>query len=449
MGMHSSSDAFNFIEGFTNLERTPSGSRTEYKLERMAYMLESCGHPERSFKAVHIAGSKGKGSTAAITARILKELGFKTGMFTSPHLVTYKERITLAGEFFPDDVYVRNTALIKEMLDCGKLTGNLGLPTTFELLTLLAFLIFREQGCQWAVLETGMGGRLDATNLVMPEVSIITPIELEHCDVLGDTIEKIAFEKAGIIKPGIPVTVHHQGPEALEVLRRRAEELKSPFIYADDNIKIENRRLKPDGSAFTLSMDGRQYSIVTNLAGDFQCDNIASSLLALSRIIPEIDMHKTLNALQDVPLEGRMEIIGTGPSIVVDGSHTAYSIRRLVASCKEIFGSGGILVFGSVKGKNFQSMLDILVPSFDEVIISEPQGFKETDVEAVYSYAKGLCDSGKLPGKPLYLEPVPEKALRTAVDKAAKLGGKKPVVVTGSFYLAGAVKKYLSEGSKK
>ncbi len=449
MGMHSSSDAFNYIESFTNLERTPSGARSEYKLERMAYMLEQTGHPERSFKAVHIAGSKGKGSTAAITSRILKELGYKTGMFTSPHLVTYKERITLAGEFFPDDVYVRSTELIKEMLEWGKLTGNLGLPTTFELLTLLAFLIFREQGCQRAVLETGMGGRLDATNLVVPEVSIITPIELEHCDVLGDTIEKIAFEKAGIIKPGVPVVVQHQRPEALEVLRRKAEEMRSPFIYADDHIKIENCRLGPEGSTFTLSQDGRQYSIVTNLAGDFQCDNIASSLLALSRIMPDIDISKTLKALQDVPLEGRMEIVGTEPAVVVDGSHTAYSIQRLLDSCKKIFGAGGVLVFGSVKGKNYQAMLDILVPAFNEVIISEPQGFKETDVEAVYRYAKNICDAGQQDGKPLYLEPVPGKALDLAVDKAAKLGRKKPVVVTGSFYLAGAVKKYLSERSKK
>ena len=447
MGMHSSSDAFNFIESFTNLERNSAGSRTEYKLERMAYMLESFGHPERSFKAVHIAGSKGKGSTAAITARILKELGFNTGMFTSPHLVTYKERITLAGEFFPDDVYVRNTALIKEMLERGNLTGNLGQPTTFELLTLLAFLIFREQGCQWAVLETGMGGRLDATNLIVPEVSIITPIELEHCDVLGDTIEKIAFEKAGIIKPGVPVAVHHQRPEALEVLKRQAEELRSPFIYADDNIKIEDRRLKPDGSAFTLSMNGRKYEIATNLTGDFQCDNIASSLLALSRIMPEIDMQNTLNALKDVPLEGRMEIAGTEPPVVVDCSHTAYSIQRLLESCKKIFGTGGVLVFGSVKGKNYQAMLDLLVPCFDEVIISEPQGFKETDVEAVYNYAKGLGRTGQKADKIVTLEKSPEKSLELAISEAVKLGWKKPVVVTGSFYLAGAVKKYLSERS--
>ena len=445
MGMHSSSDAFNYIESFTNLERNFTSAQTEYKLERMAFMLEACGHPERSFKAVHIAGSKGKGSTAAITARILKELGYKTGLFTSPHLITYKERITLAGEFFPDDIYIRNTELIKEMLECGKLTGNLGQPTTFELLTLLAFLIFKEQGCQWAVLETGMGGRLDATNLVLPEVSIITPIELEHCDVLGDTIEKIAFEKAGIIKHEVPVVVQHQKPEALEVLRRRAEELRSPFIYADDHIKIENCRLGPDGSFFILSMDGRQYSIVTNLAGDFQCDNIASSLLALHKIMPKMDLQKALNALRDVPLEGRMEIVGTEPAVVVDGSHTAYSIQRLLDSCKAIFGAGGVLVFGSVKGKNYRAMLDLLVPCFDEVIISEPQGFKETDVEAVYSYAKSLCDNGQQPGKPLILEPVPEKALELAISKAAKLDGKKPVVVTGSFYLAGAIKKYISE----
>ena len=150
-------------------------------------------------------------------------------------------------------------------------------------------------------------------------------------------------------------------------------------------------------------------------------------------------MHKTLIALQDVHLEGRMEIIGTEPSIVVDGSHTAYSIQRLVASCKEIFGPGGILLFGSVKGKNYQAMLDLLVPAFDKVIISEPQGFKETDVDAVYSYAKGLCRAATL-------ERTPEKALRLAVDEAAKFGGKKPVVITGSFYLAGAIKKLLKDG---
>ena len=445
MVMHSSSAAFNYIESFANIERNPACSKTEYKLERMAYMLEECGHPERSFKAVHIAGSKGKGSTAAITARILKELGYKTGMFTSPHLISYKERITLAGIPFEDDVYVRNIQALKEKIDDGTLTGNLGFPTTFELLTLLAFLIFREQKCKWAVLETGLGGRLDATNLVVPEVSIITPIELEHCDILGDTIEKIAFEKAGIIKPGVPVVVQHQKPEALAVLRKKAEEMHSPFFYADDLVTLSERKMSPAGSSFTLTLNGGKYSVATNLTGDFQCDNIASSLLALSKIIPDLDMHKTLNALQDVHLEGRMEIIGTGPSIVVDGSHTAYSIQRLVASCKEIFGPGGILVFGSVKGKNYQAMLDLLVPCFDGVIISEPQGFKETDISAVYRYAESLCKVGQKPEKPLYLVPAPEEALNLAVDKAKKLGGKKPVVVTGSFYLAGAIEKLLKD----
>ena len=442
MGMHSSSGAFKYIESFTNLERSTAGAQTQYKLERMAYMLEATGHPERSFKSVHIAGSKGKGSTAAITARILEELGFKTGLFTSPHLVTYKERITLAGTFFPDDVYVRNTEYIKEMLESGKLTGNLGQPTTFELLTLLSFLIFKEQKCQWAVLETGMGGRLDSTNLAVPEVSIITPIELEHCEVLGDTIEKIAFEKAGIIKPGVPVVVQHQRQKTLAVIKQKADEMRSPLLYADDHIALSGRRMRPDGSTFTMVCDGGKYSIETNLTGDFQCDNIACALLALKQVMSDMDMQKALDALKDVRLEGRMEIIGTELPIVLDGSHTAYSIRRLLDSSKEIFGEGGVLVFGSVKGKNYQAMLDLLVPSFDEVIISEPQGFKETDVDAVYAYAKGL-------GRCVTLEKSPGKALELAVSKAAELSSKKPVVVTGSFYLAGAVKKYIAERNRE
>ena len=444
MGMHSSRDAFNYIESFTNLERNPACAKSEYKLERMAYMLEATGHPERSFKAVHIAGSKGKGSTAAIGAAVLAAQGYRTGMFTSPHLVSYKERITLAGSFFPDEVYIRNTELIKGMLESGKLTGTLGQPTTFELLTLLAFLIFREQGCQWAVIETGMGGRLDATNLIVPEVSIITPIELEHCDVLGDTIEKIAFEKAGIIKPGVPVVVQHQKDAALAVLKAKAQECGSHLIYADDHAAISDLEMGPGGSRFKLALGGETYDIKTNLAGDFQCDNIASALLALRRAVPDLDMHKAVDALDHVLLEGRLEIIDQEPPIVIDGSHTAYSIQRLADSCRAIFGCGGVLVFGSVKGKNYQAMLDILLPCFDVIIISKPEGFKETDVEAVYDYACTLCaGAGPREAKPVLLEPDPAKALELALAKASQLGNRKPVVVTGSFYLAGAIKRYL------
>lgn len=438
MEMHSSSDAFKYIESFTNIERNPIYASSEYKLERMAYMLEAAGHPERSFRPVHIAGSKGKGSTAAIAAAALEAQGFKTGMFTSPHLVSYTERITLAGIPFDEEVYIRNTELIKKMLENGKLTGNLGSPTTFELLTLLAFMIFREQGCRWAVIETGLGGRLDATNLIVPEISIITPIELEHCDVLGDTIEKIAFEKAGIIKQGVPVAVHHQRQEALEVLRKRAMEQSSPFLYADDHIQISGRSMCQDGSSFFLRLDGECLKVQTNLTGDFQCDNIACALLALKTILPDLDMDKALNALCHIRLEGRMEIIGTEPPVVIDGSHTEYSIQRLISSCKEIFGTGGILVFGSVKGKNHEAMLDELLPFFDTVIISKPEGFKETDVEAVYAYARKICKT-----KPVLFEPSPDKALKLALTKAAEAGGQKPVVVTGSFYLAGAVKRYI------
>ena len=362
-------------------------------------------------------------------------------LFTSPHLISYTERITLAGEFFPDDVYVRTTEFIKEMLENGNLTGDLGNPTTFELLTLLAFLIFREQGCQWAVIETGLGGRLDATNLVMPEVSVITPIELEHCDILGDTIEKIAAEKAGIIKPGVPAVVQHQRPEALAVLKGRACGVESPLLYEDELIKISERSMRPEGSTFLLHLDGECLKVQTNLTGDFQCDNIACALLALKAVIPDMDMHKTALSIKTVPLQGRMEIIGTEPSIVIDGSHTAYSIQRLADSCKEIFGAGGVLVFGSVKGKNYQAMLDILIPFFDKVIISEPQGFKERDTDAVYRYAKSVCRDS-------VLERSPEKALELAISQARSLGEKKPVVVTGSFYLAGAVRRYLTEGIK-
>ncbi len=440
MGMHSSSDAFNYIESFTNLERNTSCVSSEYKLDRMTYMLEAVGHPEKAFRSVHIAGSKGKGSTASIISAMLSANGYKTGMFTSPHLVSYKERITLAGTFFPDDIYVKNTKLINEMLESGKLTGKLGQPTTFELLTLLAFMIFREQECRWAVIETGIGGRLDATNLIVPEVSIITPIELEHCAILGDTIEKIASEKAGIIKQGVPVVVQHQKPEALKVLKARALEKGSKFIYADDCTGISEVKMGISGSDFKLTLDGAAYPVKTNLTGSFQCDNIASALLAIKEILPDTDIHTSIDALSHVKLEGRLEITGKKPPVVIDGSHTAYSVQRLAESCKAIFGRGGILVFGSVLGKDYRAMLDILIPAFDAVIISRPEGLKETDVEAVYAYAKKKCKD-----KVIEFEESPSLAL----DKAIAMTSEKPVVVTGSFYLAGAVKRHLKEKNRK
>ncbi len=223
-------DAFAYIESFTNFERrrlTPLDR--EYRLDRMFSLLEHFGRPHEAFACFHVAGTKGKGSTAAFLAGALRAAGHRTGLYLSPHVSSYNERITIDGDAVAPALLTEVASRIAAELDAGALEdlrGGFG-PTTFELLTLLAFLCFRESGCREAVIEVGIGGRLDATNVVTPTASVITPLDLEHTQLLGDTLASIAREKAGIIKPGRPAFVGHQLPEAREVFadgRRGARE---------------------------------------------------------------------------------------------------------------------------------------------------------------------------------------------------------------------------------
>ena len=224
--------ALAYIESFTNLERLPGGSMRPYRLDRMEVLLELFGNPQNKFSSIHISGSKGKGSTGLYIACILNDAGFKTGLYTSPHVHSYRERITRAGEPFPDELLVDLIVTIKQVIEGlppGALPGQ-DKPTTFELLTLLSYLAFARDGVEWAVIETGIGGRLDATNVLSPKATVHTPVELEHTEVLGDTVEKIAAEKAGIIKAGIPAYCGLQRPEALSVFAEKARSVGAPFI---------------------------------------------------------------------------------------------------------------------------------------------------------------------------------------------------------------------------
>lgn len=435
------SEEFSFLESFTNLERTPEKSRKEYKLERMRAMLEYFHNPQNSFRTIHIAGSKGKGSTSTIAASMLESHGYKTGLFTSPHLVSYTERITLAGKPFPDDVYCQAIEALRTAVADREFTRDMGMPTTFELLTLLAFIIFRKENCQWAVIETGMGGRLDATNLITPEICIITPIELEHCDVLGDTVEKIAGEKAGIIKHKIPAVIQPQKNEALAVLQEKAAQQESQFLYLPDETKISDIKVSTEGTSFRAKFrwTGRR-KFMTNLTGTFQADNICSAILALKQVLPDLDIIRCLDAIKNIPLSGRMELLKTIPPVIIDGSHTENSIRRLQESYNQMFNTKGILIFGSVTGKNYQAMLDILCDNFQTIIITKPQECRESNPEEIMQYCRSHYGNKDFRLETDRIRAV-EMALRLAFPE------KLPIVVTGSFYLAGAIKQLLMKGA--
>ncbi|MEW5814446.1 MAG: folylpolyglutamate synthase/dihydrofolate synthase family protein [Spirochaetota bacterium] len=404
------------------------------------------GHPETHFKTIHIAGSKGKGSTAAFIASIMESAGFKTGLYTSPHVTSYKERITLAGKELDESLYISLINLIYEKiggLKTGDLAGDEG-PTTFELLTILAFLTFREVGCEWAVIETGIGGRLDATNVIMPEASVLTPVEKEHTDILGVTLDSIALEKAGIIKKSTPVFCGYQYPLVENIFKKTAAARSAPFYLLKEHIKSLNSTLSLEGTAIEISWhDGSSSKGLLLLNGDFQAENAALATLTTRYILSNCALSSAasrtgINAiiekgLDKTTLPGRMELILKQPPIILDGAHTPVSIGRLVKAFTSLFFIDSILIFGSVIGKDNESMADILAPVFHQIIISTPGTFKKSNVQAVYA--------AFLRRNPhTILEASPQKALEYAMELSDNI---KPILVCGSFYMVAEIRKLL------
>jgi dihydrofolate synthase/folylpolyglutamate synthase len=430
-------DVFSWAESFTNLEKgnLPFDKRT-YRLDRMRRLLDMFGNPERALAAVHVAGTKGKGSTAALIASVLRAAGHRTGLYTSPHVYSPFERITLVGEAPRNGLLVRLASDVKGALDALPAEGMPGFfaPTTFELYTLLALLYFRESGCERAVIEVGIGGRLDATNVITPLVSVITPLDLEHTDVLGDTLEKIASEKAGIIKAGVPAFIGLQPGEAKEVFRAAARERGSRITFLDEEIEELSVSTDDGGTSLSLRLEGESpQALRLSMLGEFQAENAALAFLVLRRTMPEIPLECFRQGFARAVLPGRMEVRGSAPRVVLDGAHTPLAVTRLLSSFRAIFPGQAILLFGSVSGKRPREMAEILAPAFSRVIISTPGSFKESDPAEVAEIFRGFNPA-------TILEKDPARALRRA---RAESEGTRPILVTGSFYMIAEIGRLL------
>ena len=430
-------EVFSWVESFTNLERgnLPFDKRT-YRLDRMRRLLAMFDDPDGELVSIHVAGTKGKGSTAALIASVLHAAGHHTGLYMSPHVNSPFERITLAGEAPRAALLVRLGGDVKTALDALPAEGMPGhfAPTTFELYTLLAFLYFRDAGCEYAVIEVGIGGRLDATNVIIPRASVITPLDLEHTDVLGDTLEEIAEEKAGIIKPGVPVFVGLQPPTAKEVFRRIGLERGSPIIFLDEEIRELTSSVHVDGTSFRLGLEeSPAEDFRLSMLGEFQAENAALAFLTLRRTMPEIPISCYREGFARTTLPGRMEVRGAAPAIVLDGAHTPLAVTRLLSTFSAVFPGEAILLFGSVSGKKPREMAAILAPAFWRIIISTPGTFKESDPAEVAEIFRSFNPA-------TVLEKDPVRALRRAREES---GGKRPILVTGSFYMVAEIGRLL------
>jgi dihydrofolate synthase / folylpolyglutamate synthase len=402
----------------------------------MRAFLSLFGDPDRGMRLIHVAGTKGKGSTSALLAAVLHAAGNRTGLYTSPHVASPLERIAVVGEPVQPTLMVEAGRAVKRAIDTlpPEVLAGGPAPTTFEILTLLSFVYFTAAGCREVVVETGIGGRLDATNVVTPEASVITPLDLEHTELLGDTIEKIAFEKAGIIKPGVPAFVGLQPPESLEVFRAAAAERGAPLAFLAEEAEELGAAVDGRGTSLTLKLRGGQReSFRLSMLGQFQAENAALAYLALRRTRPEITREQVAEGFLSTTLPGRMELLGSDPVIVLDGAHTPLAVNRLLDAFRAVFPGEAVLIFGSVTGKNPREMARIMAPAFTRIIVSTPGTFKESRPAEVAEIFRSFNPATTL-------EKDPGRALALARQAS---GGRRPVLVTGSFYMVAEIRRLL------
>ena len=354
----------NWILGFTDYEQLPGSlySSANFDLRRMEDLLRRLDNPHLASRSIHIAGSKGKGSTAAMIAAALGAAGYKVGLFTSPHLHTMRERISVDGQLISEEELVTLVEWLKPEVEAVNCDANYGQLTTFEVLTALAFLYFREKNVDFQVVEVGLGGRLDATNVVNAEVSIITSISMDHVSILGDTIDKIAREKAGIIKHGGMVVCSPQRPEAMAVIEEVCCEQGARLIKVGKDVTWQKGTA--DLSAQSFRVMGRQasYELTMPLLGEHQLENAAAAVAALE--VLGVDAGDIADGLKAVRWPGRLEILRREPLLVIDGAHNPDSAMRMLDAIKQYFDYRHlILIIGVSSDKDIAGIVECLAPS--------------------------------------------------------------------------------------
>jgi len=445
--------ALDYLYSFVDysLKHASELAKADFNLDRMRSLMTELGNPETQYPIIHVAGTKGKGSVSALAASALRAAGYKTGLYTSPHLQDYAERIQVNGQPIPHDKLAELVEEIKPAV------ARVPYLTTFEITTALGFLHFARQGCDVAVIEVGLGGRLDATNIVTPRVSVITSLSLDHTLVLGDTLAQIAGEKAGIIKPGVPVVSSSQKDEALDVLVKVADERSCAFTLVGRDVKFRPLSHSLDGQTFQMALSGAQRSRSVDYAdrdpsttdvaiapssaqegvifeipllGIHQAENAAVAYAALKTSGLNVPDEAIQKGFAELKWPARFDIVRRDPPVVIDVAHNRESALRLRQTLDEFFPEiPVILLFCTLEDKDIAGMLVELSPRVERVVATQADHPRAPSAEWI---AEQVEKAG------LAVEAVTPAA--AALDRALELAGERKLVLTaGSVAFAGEV----------
>ena len=420
--------ALDYLYSFVDysLKHASELAKAEFNLGRMRALMDELGNPEAKYPIIHVAGTKGKGSVSALCASALGAAGYKTGLYTSPHLQDYAERIQVDGEPIP---HADLAALVEEIKPA---VARVPYLTTFEITTALGFLYFVRQGCDAAVIEVGLGGRLDATNIVTPRVSVITSLSLDHTLVLGDTLAEIAGEKAGIIKPGVPVVSSPQKDEALDVLNRIADENDCDFTLVGRDVKFELLSHSIDGQTLQVSPPNLPpLTLTIPLLGEHQVENAATAYAALKASGLDLPDETIQKGFESAKWRGRFEIARREPPVIFESAHNQDSFARMYQTLETYFpGEQVYLIMGASEDKHLDGMIAEMKPKIKKLIATRCDHPRAMEPEAIHELAQQAGVESEA------VEPV-EDALRRGLELSEKDGSI--LLSAGSIFSTAAV----------
>ncbi|WP_294367181.1 folylpolyglutamate synthase/dihydrofolate synthase family protein [uncultured Clostridium sp.] len=414
---------------------------SNYGLERTYKLLEHLGNPERDLKLIHIAGTNGKGSTTSMITEILMGEGYKVGMYTSPFIEEFEERIQINRNNIPKESLAILMDEIKVAVD-KVIEAGYNHPTEFEIITVLMLLYFKKENIDFGVIEVGLGGRLDSTNVIKPIIQVITSISFDHTNLLGNTLEKIAREKAGIIKKGIPTVIYPQQEEVLKVIKNKCFEMDSElYIANNENLKFEN--IVNLDKPYQLLKYNNEIDILLPLLGEHQIINLSVAMQAIevlnNKNIIDISIANIVKSIKNVSWKGRLEVLSNNPYVVIDGAHNIQGIKTLSRNIKKYFKYENLyLILGILADKDVEEMIKIITPMAKKVYSVTPNSIRGELAESLKDEVSKFNKNCKAFDK--Y-----EEAYLEVLNDASE---KDLILASGSLYMIGDMRKIIRKISQ-